>query len=291
MAPSDPPTTRKNSEVVTQGFLSAELAKLASTNQSATAAQTLVITENIRAIFESRIIKVEEKVESVAFDLNELRDSTRKELDDLKSEIRLIKMNNIYHMCKDNTTSQRLRKNTVRLHNCKVKATTGVETMNEVWNSIFLPAFNAALAEGEIDFIPSRPAVIEHGHKLTREDSALIPAINVSISSRNYMHVLLKHVRELFKDPPTVDGVTEGESTPAVRKRRISKDLTPQNRSVMTRCYNDPSIDKVKLAGETLMFTFKSSPNHWRTILNVYAETFADMQIAPTRPENPLLQD
>ena len=310
MAPSDPPTTRKASEAVTHGQLTSEFNKqninLATQIANQIAAQTLTITDTITKLFDSRIVDCEEKVRSVTFDLAEFKDSTVSEINKLKSEVYLLKMNSVYHMCRNNVMDQRNRKQSLRVHFFKTDFKSSPDVMKDIWTRLFSPALDRAFKDNDIDFMPCQAQVIEHGHILRREDST-VPPITVALTSRYYMYAVLKHVRIVIDsmnvhvvealspaegDPPEA-GPTP--SLPSAKRLRVSRDMTAANRSVMTRMYSDKEvIDKVKLVGENIMFTFKDSPTHWRTVHNPFAATYADMQIAPVSPEqqplNPLLE-
>ena len=223
---------------------------------------------------------VAEAVESSIQDLKDSLIAIKEEFDNfvsfsqdtikaLNDRIYVLERHAKHQVIWNNTREQRNRSKTFRLHNFRSDETTATGTMKETYNFIVKPAFEAALAAGDLEKVPLLAECGEYGHKLKPRKNNSVPAIVFKFTSRFFFTVFLKHSRVIIEE---MNGTRS-----APERLRVGRDLTMLNRKVMTYIFNHNMTDKVRLSGTNVQYTLKSDPDAWKTIQDPTSECLADM--------------
>lgn len=271
------------SEPVTVSQLNAEFDKLRAELKCAfsedinTKVDTAIFS--IQSTLNTKVRELEEKVESLSFQLDEISNLSKETVEKLSNRIAALESNSLYNTILQNDREQRSRKKTFRLHGRKFSSKTSRECIQEMFDYLISPCYSRAVADGVMSEIPDVGCVGEYAHPLKQKNPDVPPSVIFKFQSRSFYEIFMSYSRNYVEE-------LNEKLAVGVKKMRVGLDLTHLNRKAMSFLLDNAAVDKVRLGAHTVQFKLKSNTEKWLSVYNPTASCIADMQV---RVNNPLL--
>ena len=176
----------------------------------------------------------------------------------------------------NNEREQRSRSRTFRLHNHRTSCSDAPSSMRDTYSFLIKPAFERAVACGEIEAVPSLQLCGEYGHPLRTKKEGDVPTVLFKFSSRYLFSIFLRHGRLVIDDMNKTRGVQE--------RLRLGRDLTFLNRKAMSFICQHNMTGKVRLSGTVVQYTLLSAPDTWISVHNPSGDCLATMGMKIASP-------
>ena len=169
-----------------------------------------------------------------------------------------------------NTTKQRERNYSIKCYNLPCDGTDAGTVGATLYTTLLEPAFKAAVTDKKLSTTPSLIDLCDATHKLPLSTAEAAkgnttPPIQFRFRSRFLRDIFFTYSKAV---------IAKENAKPEYRSHpiRVAKDLTPTNRALMVRLYNDPQVEKQWLAGSNIRFVLKSDLNTVQTVVNPFGK-------------------
>ena len=237
--------------------------------------------------------KINEAIETLKEEIDERFDKVNVSIDKFKDEIdtrvrhhadEIYDLNNRAKRCEDrmsdaekqilkteidlNNTRQRERNYSIKCYNLPCDGTDAGTVGSTIYTTLLEPAFKAAVTDKKLSVTPTLVDLCDAAHKLplsTAEAAKgnLTPPIQFRFRSRFLRDIFFTYSKAV---------IARENAKPAYTSHpiRVAKDLTPINRQLMVKLYNDATVEKQWLAGSNIRFVLKADLNTVRTVVNPF---------------------
>jgi polyhydroxyalkanoate synthesis regulator phasin len=182
---------------------------------------------------------------------------------------------------------QRQRSWSLRVSNVTAAA-LGVAkiTAHAIYNALFVPVYEAAVAAGDIAKVPSFAKLFDLCHILYTVQGTDREVWQFCFASRWMLHLFVRTKKETLNklNKDALKGVSYAEATRPAKLAliRATLDMTPYNRRMITNLLTIPEVGMARISGDKVVVCYKDEMKpgaklNWLPIKNPLAPTLAGM--------------
>ena len=172
-------------------------------------------------------------------------------------------------------------------------------TARAIYLRIFVPAYEAAVREGELDEVPSFRALFDHQHRLYTLKGSDKEVWIFRLQSRFLLHLYLRYKKDVLTEinAGALSGMTYADAT---RKQRLalvrsSADMTPYYRKLITNLIGLEGVGLARVSGTHVVVAYTEDVKPgatltWHCVCNPFGHTLKAM-MTPLPPYHELLAD
>ena len=155
-----------------------------------------------------------------------------------------------------------------------------------IYSALFVPAFEAAVAAGELASVPPFERLFDLSHILYTVKDTDRECWQFAFNSRWLLHLFLRMKKEILNtlNKTALRGVSYAEATRPEKLKllRASLDMTPFNRRLIANLVTIPEVGMARVSGERVVVCYKEDmlPGvklQWHPILNPLADNLPGM--------------